>query len=232
MPHAKRVPSRTRSVIHRAGRFFRAVAGWTREGVPTVPRLPLPMNWQHNQKRERRLRPFCGFPVPRFSLLANGSAIERVFYRPAAYPADRANHKPIMVVYCTKCFSASDAWKISLCGGVFREILSGAPSFLQAASPRKPGHERRAAEGPHGLTLRSYPAQGSRVPKHKTADAAGSGPGFRGEARFPGNFRTAKQRVRRRENFCACAATLPRFLRKIGAYSTCWVDADRTLPTR
>ena len=31
--HAERVPSRTRSVIHRAGRFFRAVAGWTREGA-------------------------------------------------------------------------------------------------------------------------------------------------------------------------------------------------------
>ena len=102
MPHAERVSSRARSAFHRAGHFFRAVAGWTREGtyfrseafscrtqsvfhrghgVPfiapevfihsvarrtredasAVPRLPLPMNWQHNQKREGRPRPFCGF---------------------------------------------------------------------------------------------------------------------------------------------------------------------------
>ena len=31
--HTKCVPSRTRSVFHRAGSFLRSVAGWTREGA-------------------------------------------------------------------------------------------------------------------------------------------------------------------------------------------------------
>ena len=47
--------------------FIHSVARRTREDASAVPRLPLPMNWQHNQKRKRRPRPFCGFSVPRFS---------------------------------------------------------------------------------------------------------------------------------------------------------------------
>ena len=44
---------------------------WTREDAASVLWLLLSANWQHNQKREGRPRPFCGFPVPRLFLPAN-----------------------------------------------------------------------------------------------------------------------------------------------------------------
>ena len=67
-PCCGRVDARARKACFIAPvTLFRSVAYWTREDASAVPRLPLPMNWQHNQKCERRPRPFCGFPVPRFS---------------------------------------------------------------------------------------------------------------------------------------------------------------------
>ena len=61
MPRAERVPSRARSAFHRAGRFFRAVAGWTREHAMRVPsrRRFSFIPWRAG--RERSCLPFRGF---------------------------------------------------------------------------------------------------------------------------------------------------------------------------
>ena len=84
MPHAERVSSRARSAFHRAGRFFRAVAGWTREHAKRVSsrRSLFSVLWPGGRESTRSVFHRAG----RFVRSGNAPDARGGFVRSAAFP--------------------------------------------------------------------------------------------------------------------------------------------------